>query len=132
VPRTPSLGEVHWPPRAGDPLPRARDAWCDRVKLEDWVLAARGHGREWNRVFHVDIEDADLVWGAIAESVPAATITELRGEGDDAGYGVQLELAINGRIAPVLTAWHYAHEAASPRLVTAYPKPYNRGHGSHP
>ncbi len=123
---------MDWPPKVGEPLPRAAEAWRHRVKLEDWVLAEQGHGREWSRVFRVGLADADLVWHAISAAVLTAPITEVRGEGGgEVGCGVLVDLAIEARIAPVLTAWHYAHEAAAPRLVTAYPKPYNRGHGSH-
>jgi hypothetical protein len=35
--------------------------------------------------------------------------------------GVEVTLTINEGTAPVATAWHYAHENAAPRLVTAYP-----------
>jgi len=37
--------------------------------------------------------------------------------------GVEVELTITDRTARVATAWHYADEEASPRLVTAYPRP---------
>jgi hypothetical protein len=122
---------VHWPPNIGEPLPCAELAWFEPAKFDDWILAERGHGREWQQVFQVGIADAELVWEAIADAVLTATITELREGGNHVGYGVLVELAINARIAPVLTAWHYTCETASPRLVTAYPKPYNRGNGSH-
>jgi hypothetical protein len=36
-----------------------------------------------------------------------------------------------GRTGTVTTAWHYAKKGAAPRLVTAYPRPYNRGHGGN-
>jgi hypothetical protein len=29
-----------------------------------------------------------------------------------------------------MTAWHYAHKCAAPRLVTAYPKTYTRSNGN--
>ena len=119
-----------WPPTIGDPLPRAAKAWCERGKLEGWVLGAEGHGAEWERVFRVGVKDADRVWKAIADAVLSAPITELRERGHGVGCGVLVELAIDARVAPVLTGWHYADEKAAPRLVTAYPKPYNRGHGN--
>jgi len=61
---------------------------------------------EWKRIFRVTVEDLDLVWESI-------------------------ELRANERVAFVVTAWHYADADAAPRLVTAYPKPYNRGNGSY-
>jgi hypothetical protein len=121
---------MHWPPRVGAPLPRAGEAWCERVKLEDWVLGLEGHGREWERVFRVGVEGADRVWEAIADAVLSAPVTELREGEHGVGCGVHAELAIDARVAPVLTGWHYADEKAAPRLVTAYPKPYTRGHGN--
>ena len=34
--------------------------------------------------------------------------------------GVEVELAVGGRTAPVMLSWHYADPLASPRLMTAY------------
>lgn len=45
--------------------------------------------------------------------------------------GVPFEMTIAERTATVTTAWHFAGEGAAPRLVTAYPRPYNQGHGSN-
>ena len=100
------------------------------MKLDGWVLAPEGHGREWERVFRVSTEDIDLVWHSISEAVLRAPVVEVRRGSDGVGCGVLVDLALNARTAPVLTAWHYRHRDAAPRLVTAYPKPYNRGHGS--
>lgn len=97
----------------------------------EWVLGEQGHAAEWRRVFHVEAEDADHVWELIANAVLTAPITEFRGEGAATSYGVLINLMINHRFAPVLTAWHYAHEGATPRLITAYPKPYTRRNGDH-
>lgn len=97
----------------------------------EWILGADGHGPEWRRVFHVEVEDADRVWDRIAQVVPMTPVTEFRGEGIFASYGVLVDVTINGRSAPALTAWHYAHQDAAPRLVTAYPKPYTRRNGDH-
>ena len=100
-------------------------------KLTDWVLGDEGHANEWMRVFRVGAEDAELVWEVIAKAVLSASVTELRGEGIAATYGVLVELSLNGRTAPVLTAWHYEKASAPPRLVTAYPKPYTRRNGDY-
>jgi len=93
----------------------------------DWVLSEDGHGPEWERIFHVTAEDIDLVWSSIFQGVLTAPITAVRKK----HTGVSCEVRINERIAFVITAWHYANANASPRLVTAYPKPYNRGNGSY-
>jgi hypothetical protein len=121
---------VSWPPRIGTPLPRASSVWHEKVKLE-WILGEDGHGPEWRRVFHIKEEDADRVWNCIAQAVPLAPVTESHGEGIATSHGVLIDVTINGRSAPVLTAWHYADEGAAPRLVTAYPKPYTRRNGDY-
>jgi hypothetical protein len=36
-----------WPPNVGEVLPRAAEAWYEQIKLDEWVLAERGHGSEW-------------------------------------------------------------------------------------
>jgi hypothetical protein len=120
-----------WPPRIGDPLPRATDAWCAQDKLTDWILSEGGHGPEWNRIFRVTVDDLDLVWESITEGVLTAAITAIRQPNTGIGCEVLFELKVNGRVAFVVTAWHYADANAMPRLVTAYPKPYNRGNGSY-
>lgn len=120
-----------WPPTVGDPLPRAAEAWCTREKWNDWILAAHGHGPEWSRVFHIDLGQWERAWGAIADAVIGASVQALR-DLKAAGItcGVPVKLGIEGRTANVATAWHYSDEAAAPRLVTAYPRPYNRGYGN--
>lgn len=120
-----------WPPRIGSALPRATDAWCTQAKLIDWILGEDGHASQWERVFHVGAQDAGLVWESIANAVLIAPITELRGDGIAASYGVLIDLAIKDRLAPVLTAWHYKDAGAAPRLVTAYPKAYTRRNGDY-
>ena len=111
-----------WPPTIGDPLPRAAEARCERIKLEGWILAARGHGPEWARVLRVDLDDADVVWEAIAMRVPIDPVSGVRSLGI---YGLNCEvdmwLTIGRRRAAVRTIWHYANSTASPRLASAYP-----------
>lgn len=121
---------MQWQPRIGSPLPRASSLWFEKIKLE-WILGPNGHGPEWERVFHVDADDADQVWDCIAQAAPKAPITEIHGTGIAVSYGVLIDVTINRRSAPVLTAWHYANEGAAPRLVTAYPKPYTRRNGNY-
>lgn len=120
-----------WPPKVGDPLPRAEEAWCTRSKLIDWILGERGHADEWRQVFRVDAEDAAIVWESISGAVLKTPIKEERGKGIAVSYGVLAKLAINGRIALVLSAWHYEDARAAPRLVTAYPKLYTRRNGNY-
>jgi len=111
-------------PETGQPLPRAADARATADKWQGWILAAPGHAREWARVFDVGPDDSEGIWQAIAAAVLDAPVSTVR---DRAPHGVVcsvgVELTINDRTAHVATAWHYADEEGSPRLVTAYPSP---------
>ena len=122
---------VSWPPKVGDPLPRAGEAWCVEEKWADWILAERGHGPEWSRVFHVDLSQWKRIWEAIAVAVIGASVETVHDTTPNGiTCGVTVELTIGDRGAAVRSAWHYADLVAAPRLVTAYPRPYNRGHGN--
>ncbi len=109
-------------PEVGQPMPRAADATGE--KWRGWILAARGHGPEWERVFDVGLYDSERIWGAITPAVLDARVSTIR---DRAPHGVvcgaEITLTINERTASVATSWHYADEEAPPRLVTAYPIP---------
>lgn len=109
-------------PTIGAPLPRAGEAYTTPEKWREWILADRGHGREWARVLHVEPADAGSVWRAIAEAVLQAPIHKILDRGHDGIVcGVELELTIASRTARVRTSWHYERAGAAPRLVTAYP-----------
>lgn len=110
-------------PAIGQPLPRATEAYAEREKWQDWILADRGHGHEWARVFHVELDAAERVWRAIADAALHAPIVRLI-DRRQVGVvcGVDIELTINFRTARVRTSWHYEHAGAAPRLVTAYPR----------
>jgi hypothetical protein len=118
-----------WPPRIGEPLPRAADAWCVEEKWTAWILADRGHRSEWLTVLGVGAGEWERAWEALREAVKEAIETVRLPEGGGVGCGVTADLAIGARRAPVLSAWHYAAEGTAPRLVSAYPTPYNRLHG---
>ena len=112
-----------WPPKPGDPLPRATSIWFEQGKLE-WILGTGGHGGQWARVFHVDSDDWERVWRAIAEATPGATIMEVRDRSPfGIACGVRVDLKIGNRCAQTIVSWHYVLEVAAPRLVTAYPTP---------
>jgi hypothetical protein len=112
---------MSWPPKAGDLLPLAAEAWYEQIKLDEWILAERGHGGEWRRVFRVGVEDSERVWEAILAAVEGARIATVRDRGADGIVcGVEVELTLADRTAPVTLSWHYAGEATAPRLVSAY------------
>ena len=119
-----SVGQVKWPPKIGEPLPRAEDAWYEWRKVEDWILCPAGHSSEWNKVFHVSLAEWGLLWSSIAEAVMGSTIAVVRDRRPNGiTCGVKVELAINDRCAPVKISWHYSTRDSAPRLVTAYPSP---------
>lgn len=112
---------MSWPPKIGEALPRAHQVWYECVKLEDWILADRGHGEEWQRVFRVGFEDRERLWEAIVGAVQRAQIATVRDRGvKGIVCSVKVELTTGERTAPVTISWHYASEEAAPRLVTAY------------
>lgn len=113
-----------WPPQPGEPLPRANDCWHEPIKLDEWILDPRGHGREWQQVFGVDRRDRKRVWQALASAARTATIAEVR-DRDDFGIacGIRERVTIGERSAEVTMSWHYADASAAPRLATAYPSP---------
>jgi hypothetical protein len=91
------------------------------IKFDEWILAEEGHGEEWRRVFRVELEDRERLWEAIVEVVQSARIATVRDRGvKGIVCSVKVELGIGDRTAPVTIGWHYANEAAAPRLVTAY------------
>ncbi len=119
-----SVGAVAWPPKVGDPLPRAAEAWSEPSKWTEWILAGRGHGSQWATVLHVNLGDVDLVWEAISQGVLADAVSRIRDLGI---YGlnceVNIRVTIHRRSAPVRTIWHYGAPDSQPRLVSAYPTP---------
>ena len=111
-------------PIIGRPLSRAAEAYATPEKRDQWILAERGHGREWAHVFRVGGDDAQRLWSVIAGAVLDAPISAIR---DESPHGVSCQvgvvLTLDDRTARVLTIWHYASTSDAPRLVTAYPTP---------
>jgi hypothetical protein len=110
-------------PKVGEPLPRVAEAFGVREKWDQWILAGRGHGWEWARVFRVGPADVEEIWRAVADAVLDAPISSIRELDVGVSCEVQIVLKIGARAAPVRTVWHYADAGAAPRLVTAYPIP---------
>lgn len=113
-----------WPPQPGELLPRADACWYEPIKFEEWVLAPRGHGREWQQVFGVGPGDRERVWQALALAARASVIVEVRDRGT-LGFvcGIRERVTIGERSAIVTMSWHYEDFSAAPRLATAYPSP---------
>jgi hypothetical protein len=113
-----------WPPQPGEQLPRADACWYEPIKFEEWILAPRGHGREWRDVFGVGQGDRGRVWQALASAARTAAIVEVR-DRESLGVvcGIREQVTIGKRSALVTVSWHYADPTAAPRLATAYPSP---------
>jgi len=62
-------------PEVGGVLPRATEVFAAPEKWDQWILAERGHGWEWAKVFRVGTTDAERIWSAIAEAVLDAPIS---------------------------------------------------------
>ncbi len=113
-----------WPPQVGEVLPRAAECWHEPIKFGEWILAPRGHGPEWERVFGVTDEDRGRVWEAIAAAAIGAAIVEVRDRSPfGIACGVEAQVTIGEHSATVTMSWHYATPEAAPRLATAYPSP---------
>jgi len=115
---------MSWPPKIGEVLPRAAEAWCEPSKWDGWILAAHGHGPEWAKVLHVTLDDVDAIWEAIAAAVlvdPVSRVIDNKG-GHGLNCRVDAQLTIGKRSARIRTAWHYAEAENAPRLVSAYPR----------
>ncbi len=106
---------VAWPPRVGEPLPRAAHARYEEPKWSEWILSARGHGREWEAIFHVRAADANVLWDAIAKAVVEAPVYGVRvSPGGGMLSEVRFELVLQGRNALAITVWHLARDGAVP------------------
>jgi hypothetical protein len=91
--------------------------------VAEWILADRGHGREWARVFLAHPSDSEQIWQAIANAVLDAPVSAVRKVAVGVACEVQLDLTIAERTATVRSAWRYADTEDAPRLVTAFPTP---------
>jgi len=110
-------------PKVGLPLPRADEAYAVPEKWAEWILADRGHGREWAQVFLVHPSDSEQIWQAIADAVLDAPVSAVMKVAVGVTCEVRVKLTIEGRTATVRSAWHYADKEDAPRLVTAFPTP---------
>lgn len=109
-----------WPPRVGEPLPRAQNAYAAPEKLA-WILSEEGHGPEWARVLHIGPNDTLRFWNAIAQAAIGARIFKVT-ESEGTVCGIEAVLIVGERTANARAFWHYEHALGAPRLVTAYPR----------
>ena len=122
-----------WPPKVGDPLPRAAVAVGVRRKLATYSLdlAHRRGGskaRRFEQILGITIRDIDYLEGAILTGILVVPVGALR---DNPPWGINCVIEIpvrgreerSGRAIKVRTAWELIDAEAAPRLVTAFPDP---------
>jgi hypothetical protein len=110
-----------WPPKAGELLPRAAEAYTVPEKLA-WIFSDEGHGQEWAHVLHIGESDAQRFWDAIARVILDAPIHRVNDrEPHGIVCGVETSIAVGKRTAKAQTVWHYKYARDAPRLVTVYP-----------
>jgi hypothetical protein len=124
---------MSWPPRAGDLLPMAEDAFGVRRKLAGYSLNVtnlvgvdKAHGFE--SILGITIADIDYLEVAIRAGVRRQRISQVR---DNSPYGINCVVEVpvrgigskNGRVIDVRTVWELTDRRARPRLVSAFPRP---------
>lgn len=119
-----------WPPKAGEVLPRAAEAFGVREKLIGYSLdvdhrIGGSKARGFERILGISAGDVEYLTGAIESGVLQVAVSDVRG---NAPYGVICEVRIlirglgskSSRVAVVITAWELTDAEAAPRLVSAY------------
>lgn len=89
----------------------------------EYVLADKGHGREWRRVFRFEASQSTVLWEAFSELAVSAPVTGVRPTPVGIRCEMRAELTFNDRTAVVVLGWWYDRPDDAPRLVTAYPTP---------
>ena len=120
---------MSWPPKGGDPLPRAAEAIGARRKLTTYSLdAAHESGgpkaRGFERILGITVRDVGYLEGAIQTGALLVAVSAVR---DRLPYGFVCEVKIpvrglgakSGRTAVVTTGWMLDEPGAVPRLVNA-------------
>ena len=128
-----SVTSVRWPPKVGDPLPRAADAVGVREKLAGYSLDPTNEvggpkARGFQRILGIMIDDVAYLEHEIRAGILTAPIGAMR---DNPPYGVNCVVAVpvrglgekSGRVIEVRTVWEITGREAPPRLVSAFPKP---------
>lgn len=122
-----------WRPHAGQPLPRAGEAFGVRRKLATYSLD-RTHeeggpkAQGFERILGITIDAIDYLEGAISTGILLASVSEVR---DNPPWGLKcvVDLPVRGRgeksarLANVRTVWEIAGSGVPPRLVNAYCRP---------
>jgi len=124
---------MSWPPKIGEPLPRAAQATGVREKLADYSLnpesedgSPKAHG--FALILGITIDHLDHLESEIRAGILTAAVKSLR-ENAIGRINCVVELPVRGvgekseRTVNVRTVWELADEGSAPRLVSAFPKP---------
>lgn len=122
-----------WPPKVGELLPRAEDAFGVRRKLAGYSLDATNlvggpKARGFALILGVTIADIDYLEGVIRAGISKRPISEVR---DNSPYGINCVVEVptrgigtkSARMINVRTVWALETREARPRLVSAFPRP---------
>lgn len=122
-----------WPPRVGELLPRAEEAFGVREKLRFYSLNL-GHvdggpkARGFALILGITIDSIDYVETEIHRGIRRAPIKTIR-DNSPFGFSCVVEFPLQGlasrasRIVNLRTTWLLAGRGAPPRLTSAYLKP---------
>lgn len=123
---------MSWPPKVGEPLPRAAEATGLRRKLMTYSLDVTHQdggpkARGFERILGITTADIDYLEGAILTGILLVALVAVR----ETSWGAQclVMTPLRGRrdkqdrIVNLRTVWEIADRAAPPRLVNAYLKP---------
>lgn len=119
APESPSARGLH----VGDPLPRYDEAIIDPSKLRDYALSLDHHAggpkaRVFLAILDIGREDWAYLRNEILRVLPDGRVRDINPNPYTTTYGVVLPLrGLNGRVAPVITAWEL--RVGIPRLVSA-------------
>jgi hypothetical protein len=122
-----------WPPRAGELLPRAANAFGVRYKLATYSLDVTHKdggpkARGFARILGITLDDIDYLAATIEAGVLEIPISEVR---ENPPWGMSCVVMVptrgrgqkNGRVVNVRTVWELASSDAPPRLANAYLRP---------
>jgi hypothetical protein len=122
-----------WPPKVGEPLPRAGEATGVREKLIDYSLntahkRGRTKARGFERILGITIKDIDYLEATIREGILVMPVRSMRIRAS-CYFQCEVRVPIRGlgerrvRTVEAVTAWEFAHSSAAPRITTAYLRP---------
>jgi hypothetical protein len=121
------------PPRAGELLPRAREAFGVRKKLAGYSLNMSNEGgrpkaQGFKQILGITLDDLDYLAASIKTGVITAPVESVRANPPH-GINCIVVVPIRGlneksaRIIDVRTVWEIAGPGTPPRLVSAFPRP---------